>query len=466
MQRMLAIVGTAQRPVEGKTRTSYGVAPRAVCMILAIAGLLIGAPAAESSDSPSGASIQHIGTLLRPGGYGLGIAFSRTQPYAYANGGLTTFASRAVDVIDIRDPEAPKVVGSVPLPGQYMEDIDLGERSDGTKFVLVTAPVSTDGPSTYAVHVIDVTDATKPYVRSRIPLFGPVHTITCVSRGCDYAYGPYDTDPETGRGFTPIFDLRNLDQPSQLPPQLRSDVLQHDWNRDANGVMWLAGFGGVAAYDASNPAAPVLLNATDKHAARANADNGFSPYNDKSHLHGSLRPNADRFKPNAPPSYANGNVLLVSEEGNNVDCTDGFETWWVPTLDPSFQPTLEPLDPNDPFSPEVVRGTITPLDYWSLADDVGMAPNGELCSVHWFDFHPRGFVVVPTYGQGTRLLDVRDPKNIKEVAVAETPGNKALASDWVPERTTSGIATGHPSALVYTADGNRGIDIFRVHLPK
>ena len=69
------------------------------------------------------------------------------------------------------------------------------------------------------------------------------------------------------------------------------------------------------------------------------------------------------------------------------------------------------------------------------------------------------------YQQGTRILDVRNPRNIKQVGYFFTGAMETWAAYWVPVRNGRGQVTDKSSNLVYTVDAVRGIDVLRVGLP-
>jgi hypothetical protein len=101
-----------------------------------------------------------------------------------------------------------------------------------------------------------------------------------------------------------------------------------------------------------------------------------------------------------------------------------------------------------------------PLDTWQTelngfvaggdADD-SKAPVTANCSSHWFDYR-NGVAAVGWYEQGVRFLDVRNPRNIRQIGYYLPADGSTWAAYWVPG--TSGI--------VYTADAFRGIDILRI----
>lgn len=322
------------------------------------------------------------------------------------------------------------------------------------------------GPGLTVVDVSDVTDKKPPKVVGHLEQ--GAHTWTCLGRECKFAYGTWgreDPDnPEYVKQFA-VIDLRNHAEPKLVASpvsEAAGGVETHDWNYDPAGVMWAAGVGGIAAYDVKNPLEPKPLNMSNREGKFMGSE-----YNDRTHLHGSLRPNARRFNDLREESPSVERVLLVSEEGDNNDCTDSFQTWYIPHLN-----AARFTNP----------GSIRPLDNWSLLNDTvpgkdrPVAP--DFCSVHWFDYHQDGFVVMATYGAGTRVLDVRDAHCIRQIGYHFDQHDVAEQSYWVPERDKQGRVTGRATTLVYTADigsstvtgvGGKavtgGIDIFQAKLP-
>jgi len=399
----------------------------------------------------------------------ISMAFSPSEPLAYVSS-LDT-----ITVLDIRDPRAPKPLGSVVNAMFQNEAMSYGERveEDGTttKFVLSAIDlyqVSPDKPAQrnlggFELVVVDVTDPAKPFLRSRTRTRTSAHTARCVDvQQCDYAYTSGD-----GGKFT-IVDLRDLDKPVQAGdvaspaaqvggPQsgTGSFATGHYWDFE-NGLGWHTGGGGVALFDVSDPTDPLLLNGTTAE-GRAVGWNDFI-------LHNSQRPNGDVFVEDAAPSVFNGNVLLVGEEdyldgGDELLCEEAgsFQTWHVPSLQ-------GPAD----YTGAVDTGSIAPLDRKNAADlGEGLTlPAGAFCSAHWFDYHQDGFVAHGFYQAGLRILDVKDAAKITQVGWATTGATEVWDAYWVPEYDETGRPTGQKTNLVYTADATRGIDVYEVDLPE
>jgi hypothetical protein len=408
----------------------------------------------------------------------ISMEFARTGPYAYVSSVDT------ISVLDLTDPRDPQLRGTLVQALFENESMTYGERIvDGKLVRFVIAGVdlfraASDDPEHVNVDdgaqlaIIDVTDPDNPFTRSVTPLDGPAaitsstHTVQCVDqKDCTYAY------TAGGRqGFFSVLDFSNLDAPKQVktvfspaagPNPVFSTGAGHYW--DFDGVLgWHTGSGGAAAFDVSDPLNPRLVNATNQQ--------GVTPVINDFIQHNSHRPNATAFKPGAPPSLANGNVLLVTEEdyandGDEIECdkAGSFQTWYVPDLDGAAYRA------KNPDGKKVGVGTISLLDKTNapVEFEAGATPPATaFCSAHWFDVHQDGFVAQGWYGAGMRILDVRDPRNIKQLGYATGLVTEVWDAYWVPQRDAAGVAIPDKKTnLVYTADAVRGIEVFEVTLP-
>ncbi|MGP3984484.1 LVIVD repeat-containing protein [Streptomyces sp. KR80] len=372
--------------------------------------------------------------------------FAKTAPYFYVS------SLDSVSVFDVSKPLAPKLTGVLDNLVFENEAVNCGEKEeDGVtrRFVLVGIDL-TQASSDDIAHVrpvgfdelmvVDVTDPAKPSIRSRTKTSSSTHTVACVrDTACQYAY------TAGGDGKVSIVDLRDLDAPKELKT-FSSPVLGwagHKWNFDNAGYGIHTAAGGTAIFDVRDPVNPKLVTTTGPE--------GTAPgWNDFIH-HNSDRPNAAQFTPGAAPAVGNGNVLLVTEEDyENTDCATAgsFQTWHVQKLD-GTPDAIRPLD------------RINPVD----AGEGVALPHEAFCSAHWFDHHPSGIVAQGYYQGGLRLIDVRDPENLTEYGYFASGLSEVWDAYWVPERTANGVATGHKTNIVYTADLIRGLDVFTVDLP-
>jgi hypothetical protein len=384
--------------------------------------------------------------------------FARTGNYFYVS------SLDSISVFDTSDPLKPKLTGTLANLVFENEAMSYGERraADGTleRFVLVgndlynasadeTGGVQRGAIGGGEVIVVDVTDPANPHVRSRAPASTSTHTLQCVTSACQYAYSAGDT------GRFSIIDLRDLDHPVEAgtAPSAAAGANAvfttgsgHYWDFDAAGVGWHTGSGGAAAFDVSDPVAPVARNTTDAHGTQ-------TPWNDFIH-HNSQRPNATRFRANRAPSVGRGNVLLVTEEdyfndGDELLCDRAgtFQTWHVPTLG--------------------AGGTIAPLDIINPVKfgDGLSTPIGGFCSAHWFDYHQSGIVAQGYYQQGLRLIDTRNARDLKQFGYVTGGATEVWDAYWVPQRDSRGVAKRTKTDIVYTTDLVRGLDVFQVDVP-
>jgi hypothetical protein len=112
-------------------------------------------------------------------------------------------------------------------------------------------------------------------------------------------------------------------------------------------------------------------------------------------------------------------------------------------------------------SPAETSSNVTNLDSWTTEfnemiqgdetpDGQDIVPTKGFCSSHYFD-ERRDVVATAWYEQGTRFLDVRDPKNIKQIGYFMAPGSTTWATYWSPTDDN----------VLYVVDNNRGVDVLR-----
>ncbi len=400
----------------------------------------------------------------------ISLEFARTGDFAYVSG------LDAITVLDISKPLAPVIAGTVVNALFENESVTYGERVIGGKrnrFVIAGIDLVQASPSDPLsfnlggdeLAIVDVTDPSAPFIRSRATTTTSTHTVQCLDQlDCRYAY-----TAGTGGKFS-ILDLTDLDKPRQIATVPSSAAAGnavfsrgagHYW--DFDGVLgWHTGSGGAQAFDVSDPLVPKPVTGTD-------AAGRTSPHNDFI-LHNSMRPNASRFQPGAAPSVQNGNVLLVTEEdyandGDEVICdrSGSFQTWYVPDLDGAAYRARN----TSGATPD--QGTVTPLDMSQPPSEFGgglTTPVAAFCSAHWFDFHQDGFVALGTYQEGLRILDVRDARKIQQYGYSTSVATETWDAYWVPQRDAARVSIpGRKSNIVYTADAVRGVDVYQVSLP-
>lgn len=400
-----------------------------------------------------------------PGSAGISGCFMKTAAL-FVMSGLDS-----VVVHDISNPLDPQRVGTLPSLQFENEAMNCGERKVGKttqRFALIGVDLYQASPGDiehvndpargdYELIVVDVSDPTAPRIRSRVPSTTSTHTVTCVvDTDCRYVYSAGDDNAVPGQGSFSIFDLNDLDHPIEVDSDpstaglqpFRSDAVGwggHKWNFDGAGRGVHTGAGGSYVYDVTNPVRPVEIANTGSagDSAREGMANGFNNFIH----HNSFHPNAAAFRPDAAPSLANGNILLVTEEDyEDPDCATAgsFQTWHIKRLDGS-------------------DGSIVPLAKVELADLATYPlPVGAFCSAHWFDYHQSGLVSVGYYGGGTQFIDVTDPLAPSSHGFAWFGASEVWDSYWVPVYNSRGVATGKKTNLAYSVDLVRGLDVLAV----
>ena len=404
-------------------------------------------------------NVEHVANV--PGQVGISGCFMKTAPL-FVTSGLDS-----IKVFDVRNPLDPTEVGSLENALFENEAMNCGERKTtaGTKrFALIGVDAVQANPDEEGIDhtnvggnelvVVDVSDPTNPQLQGRALATTSTHTVACVEdTDCRYAYSAGDSSTDS---FS-IFNLTDLDNPREVDSDpaksgvqpFSSPTAAHKWNFDNAGYGTHTGFEGSSIFDVSRPRHPELVTTTGAAGRGENADGSENGYNDFIH-HNSFRPNAKAFRPNAAPSFANGNILLITEEDyEDVDCSTAgsFQTWHVKRLNGA---------PN----------AIVPLDKVELADlDNFPSPVNGFCSAHWFDYHPSGVVSVGYYGGGTQLIDVRQPQKLKSYGHAYSVGSQIWDSYWVPVYNRRGVDTGRKTNVAYSVDLIRGLDVLSVNLP-
>jgi len=398
-----------------------GAAVLAVALVslltLTFAGGGTGALAAPVPPLARSTNVSILGNV--PTGPAIGMNFK--DHYAFVTGpdGLT--------VLDIAVPQAPTRLGFLPLPHFENEDVDLC----GNILLISNDRESRDLGA--ILYVVDISTPPVPKLVAALPLGltgegrGSGHIANFVTADCSLAW-------IDGGNLVEVVDLSKPSQPRSLGKfesvASLSDAFKvtHDTERDATGLLWSVGGGGGAGYRlTADPLRPQLVASTSADGVNP------SPFNDFI-LHNSQR---------------RGNTLLVTEE-DYVDTDETppggcrgqgkFETWSLANMTP---------------------GGITPLDTWSTELNgflFGGSPDSKApvtvnCSSHWFDEY-RGIAAVGWYEQGTRFLDVSNPRRIRQIGYYIPANGSTWAAYWSPTDPTH--------TIVYTADAYLGVDVLKI----
>ena len=330
-----------------------------------------------------------------------------------------------LSIYDVTEPEAPMLLGHLPLPNWENEDVSVSADGDWT--------LITEYTGTFYVHVIDTRNPRVPLLASSITLGSAGHTSECLDKACNWVYG------SEGQ----ILDLRDKLNPILLEQEW-TDLLGlpdgHAINIDAAGLATIDTTPLTMA-DLRNPMAPKILAKAPANEQEENAT---------AYQHNTLRPQADLWRARRTgadrkdKSLRPGELILGNGETNFTGtCDDGsgpFATWSARDWDRGA-----PLQVLDVFRP--VNGSYT---------DGNPALNGLGCSGHWFSTRSivggggDQIVAAGWYEHGTRLLRVDAQTGaITQLGFHQPVVGSASAAHWEGTRH------------IYVIDYERGIDILR-----
>ena len=377
--------------------------------------------------------------------------------------GNTVFVSTVEGLysVDISDPTNPQLLGSIPM---YIWENEHMQADPARNLVIIardprgfTTPATTAFPYG-ATHIIDVSNPramtelsfhTQPTGHTAtcindckfLWIAGPASPAIAVQSGADPTWGGRPmwgldiTDPAHPVDCPHFIDLNNHDGQTDY---------DHDVDVDASGIAWISGSGHVRGYWTSgqhlNPVTGRVETATGCDpipAGGGNTNEGLLA-TQGGIIHNSFR----NF--NLAADGRKGDVLAATEEVTVTDCAKSgrFVTY---DLAGSMQGQDWTNPPSKPY-------VLPRLGVWTPQGQ----PGSTGCdSSHWFTDRGDGLVAIAFYTQGTRILDTRDPRHIRQVGyynVADQSGastNNAWAAYW------------HGDNYIYVADFQRGLDVLR-----
>ena len=359
--------------------------------------------------------------------------------------GTTMFASTVTGIYayDVSNPAAPKLVGALPQYIWENEDVDV----DAKRHLLFlsrdprgfTSPATTAFPYG-AVQVIDVSNPALMTQKS-ITLLPSGHTTTCVD-GCNYTWtaGPAAavTDPSDWGG-RPVWalDMRDPANPKKCPHAIDADEndgktdYTHDVQVDSQGIAWISGSGAVRGY---------WVNGTHRNARTGRMQRATGcdpvPYAGGGTNLGQLT-TRDGVMHN---SEHRGDALVVTEEVTGAPSCAAFGKLVTYSLKDTYGGAGFRSTPKHTFR-------MTVLDTWTPEKQAG---SSGCDSAHYFNDRGDGTLAMAFYTQGTRFLDVRDPRHIRQVGFYRPDDANTWASYW------------RPGGYVFVADFTRGVDVLKI----
>ena len=301
------------------------------------------------------------------------------------------------------------------------------------------------------------------------------HTASCI-QDCRYIWtgGPARRDdlpslyPGVFTAFTPggrgdgrpiwVTDLRNprkpkvFDRPIDLFRNDGATDYSHDVQVDGNGIAWVSGRGGITGYATegrhrdpytdevrmAHPWDPILV-------AGGGVGGANQPQTD--FMHNSVRPVDGSVRASG---VENGNVLIGTEEDFTTPCDQSGRVVLSDITDSLGGEPAANSTPENPYR-------MTALDTFHPAQDAGepIDPT-QGCSAHYFELSG-SMLGVAWYGQGLRLLDVSNARDVRQVGFYRVTG-----TDPATNPTSNSWDLAWNGRYVYLFDMNRGIEIMRL----
>jgi hypothetical protein len=353
---------------------------------------------------------------------------------------------RGVFIYDVTTPEAPALLGSVPLYQQGLS-VALAQEDPDTDSEILVVDGATTPFGTAALHVIDVSDPTDPKVAGSTGVTD--HTWTCVSGerggeqvGCAYVYG------RTGH----IVDITDIANPTRVGSWRDAigtrggEGYVHDLTEIRPGLVMTAGLR-AALLDTSDPAKPIELSRIDFDPNRFTQ---FGYHSVEWMTHGeddTLDPFVVLGTEVAPPGRTNLAGSDCEHENSVIEVWDASEI--VAAMD------LYEVDGD----PSVFDGaTWTRTDTYDASGRglfvQGNAPGHVLYCAHWMDIHPDfdagGLLTISYYDRGTRFVEVDEAGKMSEIGWMVPAEGYSGSSRWITDE------------IVYVMDYRRGMEVLRV----
>jgi hypothetical protein len=482
--------------VGSPSKEEVAVQMRSVLVAAAVAAgtLGIGAAAARppSSDPPAGAqisdSLAYVARVPDTAGVVEG-KFDKVRGREV----LILTGRFGFKTLDVSDPTSPQVLDTY-LPPEMMpngywqnEDMEIDTRRKlifgavdprHTNVDQVSCPgigtlsAKTRNPSCrsgfYVISYADPEDLTQIGPFMDVPAG---HTVSCIEK-CDFLWigGPARRNDQAALGpFTPggrgdgrpvwVADAANpfvYPQPVDLWRNDGFTDYSHDVDVDGAGIAWTSGRGGALGYAThgrwrdprtgekrkATPWDPVLVAGGG---VEGGPDGVAQPQTD--FIHNSSRPLGGKIW---AEGVKNGNVILMTEEDFTGPCSASGR---IVAADITDSLGGEPAANSTPESPYRMDALSAYHPTQDAPDTTG--PSGS-CSAHYFEI-AGSTVAAAWYGQGLRLIDASDARNLRQVGYYYVTGTDPATN---PSSLSWDVAW--RGNLIFLFDMSRGVEILRM----
>ena len=232
----------------------------------------------------------------------------------------------------------------------------------------------------------------------------------------------------------------------------------HDVDEDAQGIAWVSGRGGIRGYATRgmhrDPYQNRLRRATPLDPVLVAGGGVAGTAQPVMLMHNSGRPTDGSVK---AEGVATGNVLVGTEEEFTRPCEASGKIVFSDLTDSWGG---EPAQQSRRTRPYRMKA----LDTFHPFTDTPETANPELgCSAHYFEIE-RSMLGAAWYGQGLRLLDISNARDVRQVGYFRVTGTTPNAGDNPSSNSWDMAFYGdrRTGDLAYLWDMNRGIEIIRI----
>jgi hypothetical protein len=331
---------------------------------------------------------------------------------------------------------------------------------------------------------VDVKDPWNPQIVSFQPTWLG-HTATCLN-DCRFIWqvgGSLPSSFGARKSAVAVTDIRDPEHPFTYANVFEAAVRRtnvtggstHSVDVDFDGVAWVSGSGGTRGWWTeglhkdtvtgqmryATPYDPLPYGGGPIAGAGANYTFMHNAY----HV------------PQALGTQAAGDTMLITNEVNDTNCATAGLFYvaslkgtrdvennlpGAPVVSPAVPAQMELLSSySTNGKPGQFHGTAT-----SINTRTGVASQATVgdCSAHWFTVKG-DIVALGNYEQGTRFVDISDPRNPKQVGYFRVPASGTINTPG--EVIASEVAGAYwHGDYVYVSDYSRGIDVLKFKEPK
>jgi hypothetical protein len=394
-----------------------------------------------------------------------------------------------MSIWSLKDPAHPKYIARVDATaiGAKTGEPTLAQFWEGENMTVDSrrklAFLSKDS-GTKGIVTIDVKDPWNPQIVSfqKTPLG---HTATCLN-DCRFIWqvgGGLAKSYGDKKSAVAVTDIRDPEHPFTYADVFEAAVRRtnvtggstHSVDVDFDGVAWVSGTGGTRGWWTEGLHKDTVTGQMRYATPYDPLPYGGGPIagttGDYAFMHNAYH------VPQALGDQGPGDTMLITNEYNDTTCSTAGRFYiaslkgtrdaennlpGAPVTAPAVPAQMELLSSySTDGKPGAFHGTATSISTRTGASS--QATVGD-CSAHWFTVKGN-IVALGNYEQGTRFVDISDPRNPQQVGYFRVPASGAINTPGEVISSDTAASYWHGD-YVYVSDYARGIDVLKFKAPK